>query len=352
MKRYAYFCFWIFSFVFFTFSGCEKDITGINAKLDYKIAAVLDGIGDLSTFKSDGNEYEIIAGGKINQVVWSPVEAKLLYVKYSQNVSFPSALYEFDFNTNNSKLLINNTISSIVNPIYSQDGKKIFYQTNGTELVSMDSDGKNKEIIYTESGNKTFNHFGWTDQPEHLLIVARDNPDTSGMGRLFIINTRDKSKRFITDTEGDYFVNYDGNRWIFPIQSEDAIYMVDIQQNTISTIFKTQAWGIYGVTVSPDRQKILFNMQDSLSSVRKIYQIDPNGTNLQQLVSFEDESCSAIQFFPDGKRMLYLRRNINNSSDANFYVLDLNTRNSVNITQGRLTMYAGSYRVGISSVKF
>lgn len=353
MRKHEYLvigCFVIIICLFF--QGCERDLTGVSANPDYKVAAFLSDVGDLLIFNPEGNEHEIIAGGLRVGLSWSPVAPKLIYVKESQSNLTPSELYEYDFNTEKSSLLIRDENNLVYNPLFSPDGKKIIY-FNGLELVSIDSDGNNKEILYTKSMDQTFRLIGWTNHPNQLLVSINDLSDTTGFYQLFILNTLDKSTEFIMQTKGFNLTSFDGNKWIYSIYQEDAIYMLDIQQKTISTVFDTQAWGIFGVKVSPDREKILFNMQDSLSSVRKIYQINPDGTNFQQLLGFEDATINAIEFFPDGKKILYYKRKLSSSDDVNFYVFDLTTKKSTNLTQGRLGLWTGSgYGVAVSHIEF
>ena len=84
MNKPIYFIPMIFAFILAFLIGCKKDLTGINALADYKVAAILDGVGDLSLITPNGTDRTIIEEGRVSQIEWSPVDAKLLYTIQSQ----------------------------------------------------------------------------------------------------------------------------------------------------------------------------------------------------------------------------------------------------------------------------
>lgn len=356
MTKRLYLNLFTFSLLIFLFPGCEKNPAEISLASDYKVAAILDGVGDLTLINPDGTDQTIVAQGLVDQVAWSPVSAQLVYAIRSPSIINHSDLYLLNVNTKKRQLLSNE--EGFKNkPLFSPDGSKIvFFNTNFSDnkrdLSLVNSNGSNKEILFKEPSHEYWMHVGWSNISDHFLIYKENRDDSSSIGKIYLLNVLDKTFEYLIDSSHPFLFSIDGNQWVYhnSRQGNNAIYILDLSQKTNEEIFSNSQYGFSGVRWHPDGSRIVFAMKDSLGISSEIYQLDIDGTNLTQLTYRENENCVDPQYFPDGKRLIYQSRNIL-VGKSDLYILDLAGDETINMTQGSLTMSQGSYWAAVSLVR-
>ena len=125
MTKRLYLNLFTFSLLIFLFPGCEKNPAEISLASDYKVAAILDGVGDLTLINPDGTDQTIVAQGLVDQVAWSPVSAQLVYAIRSPSIINHSDLYLLNVNTKKRQLLSNeegfkNKMNEVLEPLTTQ----------------------------------------------------------------------------------------------------------------------------------------------------------------------------------------------------------------------------------------
>lgn len=332
--------------------GCEKSLTTVSEP-EYNIAAIPDVTGDLYLFNPKGKRIRMIASGIVSQPTWSPVSAELAYAVQTDLVSNRWDLYITDVNSG-KKLLLANDDGFKYRPRFSPDGSKIaYFNTNQTidrrDLYIVNSNGSNKEILLTEAEGEYCTHLDWTYIKDHLLIYKKARNDTTGIGRLYLINVLDKSQEYLADITSQALRTIDGRQWIYWQRDAggNALSILDLNDRSKRKIISNGRYGFSGYAWHPDGQTIVFSMDDSLSNRRGVYQVDSNGENLIRLVLWEEQNCTQPRFFPDGQRILYQSSFIP-YFQRDHYILNLATGEISNLTAD--TMF-GDAVMTISTVR-
>jgi TolB protein len=171
-------------------------------------------------------------------------------------------------------------------PRWSRDGRRILFQSNESgrwQIYIMDKDGKNIRQLTNDPSNNNF--LDWSPDNKRIAFVS----DRSGNEEIFLMDASGAHQKQLTFTHA---------RNIHPY------------------------W-------SPKGDKIFFNSTRDNASAFEIYEMDPEGGQVQRITnSADDETCARLS--PSGNQLVFLKNNQHGLDDV--FIMDLKNFSQQNIT--------------------
>lgn len=170
---------------------------------------------------------------------------------------------------------------------------------------------------------------------------------------IYIINTDGSNLNQVTDFGAENVQFIPESQEILYLSFDYKLYKINYDgSNNILLSDTIQVYWNYGIpSVSNDGQKIAFSGSTNNRSIRNIFMVNPDGSDLKQITNITDGQAKAPNFNNDGSKIVYVITNENGINKLSIYDLNNNSNNLI-LSSSEIVYYVPKFNPTIDKIYY
>lgn len=278
----------------------------------------------------------------VGSAIFEPTAGKYFVFSKDTGGNEFSQLYRFDVATGDITLLTDGGRSQNGGLLWNNAKTQVVYEStrrNGADrdiwLMDPAKPESNQLLLELQGGG--WNATDWSSDDKQLLVLEFLSINNSN---LWIVDIEKKSKTKVVEFRGEVSISdakfsADGKS-IYLTSDVGGEFLelakMDLATQTIRSITKDIPWDIEFFEMSPDRQSIVFDVNES--GVSKLYLLNCETGVYQPIASLPKGACGGCKWHPDGSMFAVTFASAQSTSDV--YVVKPATKEVVRWTESEL----------------